>query len=267
MDHDPTHQDITQFFQRFNRELRTRHLELKGITTDGSALYPGPISQVFEGTPHQVCQFHVIKELTQAVIHAVAQARKQLKATLPKLSRGRPTKAHRRAAWRKKRIEGKITDLFDHRYLFVKHRLTAGEKKTLRRVTRGQPHLRALREIMDEVYRLFDRRCRSDTALQKLATLRRRVRRFKRVGQTLKKIFSPNLEKALTFLDDDLFPSTSNAAERAFRRHRKMQKAVYSVRTQPQISRRIALDIQRDDQADGRMRTICSLHRQRSGSP
>jgi len=41
------------------------------------------------------------------------------------------------------------------------------------------PRLRTLRSIADEVYRLFDRRCRTDTALEKLAGLRRRVRRFK----------------------------------------------------------------------------------------
>jgi len=40
---------------------------------------------------------------------------------------------------------------------------------------------------MDQVYRLFDRRCRTETALEKPAKLRRRVRRFKTLGHTLKK--------------------------------------------------------------------------------
>lgn len=116
---------------------------------------------------------------------------------------------------------------------------------------------------MDEVYRLFDRRCRTDTALEKLARLRRRVRRFKYVGHTLNKLFSENLDKALTFLDDALLPATSNAVERGFRRHRKMQKTVYRVRTQAQISRRIALDMQRDAQAEGRILTTHTLHEER----
>ncbi|MBI3950126.1 MAG: hypothetical protein HY314_06695 [Acidobacteria bacterium] len=38
---------------------------------------------------------------------------------------------------------------------------------------------------MDQVYRLFDRRCRMDTASAKLAKLRRRVGRLKPVGKTL----------------------------------------------------------------------------------
>jgi len=44
--------------------------------------------------------------------------------------------------------------------------------------------------------------------------LERGVQRFKVLGDTLKKLFSPTLEKALTYLDDKLLPSTSNAVER-----------------------------------------------------
>ncbi len=268
LDHDPTHDDIIRFFQRFKKELDARELTLQGITTDGSPLYPVPIAQVFgDDIRHQVCEFHVIKELTRAALHAVAKVRKQLKATMPKLGRGRPSKAKTQAARCKKRIEKKIADLFENRYLFVKHHLTASEKRTLQRITRGLRHLRTLRDIMDEVYRLFDRRCRTDTALEKLAKLRSRVRRFKRVGQTLNKLFSPNLDKALTFLDDSLLPATSNAVERGFRRHRKMQKTVYRVRTQAPISRRIAVDIQRDAQAHGRTQAAQSLHNERNGYP
>ena len=74
---------------------------------------------------------------------------------------------------------------------------------------------------MEQVDALFDRRCRTQTALAKLATLRRRVQRFPALGETLKKLFAPTLEKALTFLDDTLLPSTSNAVERGNRRYRK----------------------------------------------
>ena len=159
----------------------------------------------------------------------------------------------------------KVRDLFDHRHLFVQHHLTEAQRKTLQRVSRGQPLLRDLREIMDEVYRLFDRRCRTDTALAKLARLRRRVRRFQRIGKTLDKLFSPNLEKALTFLDDKLLPSTSNAVERGNRRHRKMQKSVYRVRYAPQLRARIALDMLRESRATPRSETTKTLHYARAG--
>ena len=168
-------------------------------------------------------------------------------------------------AARKKRIEQKIANLFDHRHLFVQHHLTAAEQNTLRRITRGQPALRTLRQIVDEAYRLFDRRCRMETAQAKLARLRRRVSRFKGLRQTLNKLFSPTVEKSLTFLDDSLLPATSNAVERGNRRHRKMQKAVYRVRTGPHISQRIALDMLRDLQGQGRLQTTQVLHYARAG--
>jgi hypothetical protein len=118
---------------------------------------------------------------------------------------------------------------------------------------------------MDQVYALFDRRCRTQTALDKLAQLRRRLQRFPQVGETLKKLFAPTLEKALTFLDDKLLPSTSNAVERGNRRYRTMQKSVYRVRTQAQISARLALDMWREAQAEGRQQTLALLHRARAG--
>jgi len=265
LDHDPEHEDIRRFLRQFRAELDARGLKLQGITTDGSPLYPGPILEVFGPVAHQVCQFHIIAELTKSVLKAVAKTRRALKARMPALGRGRPgTPAHRRLARRKKRLHKQVTDLFEHRHLFVKHHINQAQKRTLRCLNRGQPRLRALRSIMDEVYRLFDRRCRAETALGKLAKLRRRVRPFKSVGKTLRKIFSPNLEKALTFLDDSLLPATSNAVERSNRRHRKMQNSVYRVRTQERIQGRIALDMQRDAQGAGRQQTIGTLHESRA---
>ena len=261
LDHDPTQADVESLFRTFQAALEERGLTLRGITTDGSALYPEPISQVFGDVPHQLCEFHVIKELTKGVLHALAKIRKELAATKPKLGRGRPSSVvARQTARRSKRIERKVGDLFQHRYRFVRHSLTPAQRHTLVRITRGRPELRTLRDIMDQVYRLFDRRCRTETALVKLARLRSRVRRFEWIGKTLQKLFSPNLDKALTFLDDKLLPSTSNAVERGNRRHRKMQKTVYSVRTKPHISARVALDMQREERAQQRDRTTNTLH-------
>jgi Transposase len=266
LDHDPTHADITAFFADFQASLGQRGLQVRAITTDGSPLYPQPIAAVFGAVPHQLCEFHVLKELTKAILRAVAAERKRLAARKPSLGRGRPSsRAARRAARQRKRLRQKVADLFEHRHLFVRHYLSAAEQKTLQRITRGLPQLRALRTIMDEVYRLFDRRCRTDTALAKLARLRRRVRRFTKVRRTLGKLFSPNLEKALTFLDDRLLPSTSNAVERGNRRHRKMQKTVYRVRTREHLRARVALDMLREARQQGRRETQDSLHDARAG--
>ena len=265
LDHNPTHDDMLAFFRRFKAALDSRGLTLQGITTDGSPLYPVPIAAVLGCVPHQICEFHVIKDITKAILHAIAKVRKSLKQRIPPQPRGRPSKAQRRTAALAKRMQRRIAELFENRYLFVQHHLTPAEEKTLRRVSRGLPILRSLRLIMDEVYRLFDRRCRMDTALKKLASLRRRVRRFKQVDRSLNKLFSPTLEKALIFLDDKLLASTSNAVERGNRRYRKMQKSVYRVRTQEHICHRIALDMLRDLRSTSRLQTTTVLHLARAG--
>src|SRR5262249_41403271 len=266
LDHDPTHDDIRAFFGRLKTALTARDLTLVGITTDGSALYPAPLREVFGKVRHQICQFHVVAEVVKAVLGAVASARKALAATQPKLPKGRPsTPAAKAAARTKKRLAAQGAALFTHRYLFVQRHLNKTDRKTLWRVSRGLPQLHALRAVMEQVYALFDRRCRTQTALAKLAKLRRRLQRFPQVGETLKKLFSPTLDKALTFLDDKLLPATSNAVERGNRRYRKMQKSVYRVRTQAQICARLALDMWREAHAEGRQHTLTALHRARAG--
>ena len=266
LDHNPTHEDILFFLARVLDQIRLRGKAVQGITTDASSLYPVPLALLFPGIRHQVCEFHIIKELTKAVLGILARQRKRLAEQKPKLPRGRPSKseAAQELLSQAKAIEERISVLFENRYLFVRHQLTAAERVLLQELIGTDELLRVLRQIMDEVYRLFDRRCRTDTALKKLSKLRRRVRRYRSLGTGLDKLYSPNLEKALTFLDDKLLPATSNAVERGNRRYRKMQKSVYRVRKQEAVQGRLALDLQRDQQADGRQSTLDSLHRTRN---
>ena len=248
LDHDPTHPDITTFLGRLKTALTERDLVLQGITTDGSPLYPEPIRTVFGAVAHQICTFHVLKELTQGILRAVAAER-------------------RRLARKSKQRQEKIRALFQGRFLFVKRRLKPREHRQLLSITRGLPQWRKLREIMEHISALLDRRCRTQTALDKLRKLRQWVKRFKWMGDTLKKVFSPTLEKALTFLDDKLLPATSNAVERGNRRHRKMHKSVYRVRSHVGVEGRIALDMIRESRAENRAQTIQALHQARRGSP
>ena len=166
LDHDPTHDDIRAFLGRLKTALVARGLTLCGVTTDGSALYPEPLLEVFGDVPHQICTFHIMAEVGKAVLGAVASTRKGLAATQPKLRRGRPsTPAAKQATRTKKRLEAQRAALFTHRYLFVQRHLSKTERKTLWRLTRGVPQLQKLRAIMEQVYALFDRRCRTQTAL------------------------------------------------------------------------------------------------------
>jgi len=76
LEHDPTHDDIRAFLRRLHTALSARDLTLFGVTTDGAALYPEPLREVFGKVRHQICQFHLVAEVVKAVVGAVASARK-----------------------------------------------------------------------------------------------------------------------------------------------------------------------------------------------
>jgi hypothetical protein len=268
LDHDPTQDDVRDFLKEFKGQLDKRGLEVLGLTTDGSSLYPAVLKELWPDARHQLCRFHVIKEITKAVLHALAVLRKEMTALIPQLGRGRPSKEQLPLTRKVKRQKHRVAELFEHRYLFVRHQLSKAQRQQLQRLTRGLPQLRRLRQIMDDVYRLFDRRCKTQTALKKLAKLRRRVRRFEELGQALNKLNSPNLEKSLEFLDDKLLGSTSNAVERGNRRFRKAQKSIYSVRTKCHLEQRLALDMHCEQRGPQQKQTTKTLHRVRSaGDP
>ena len=157
-----------------------------------------------------------------------------------------------------------MTDLFESGHLFVRHHLTPPSEPRLKRLgARGAATAGAACD-----------HGRGLSACSTAAAARTRrwpswlgcgngVRRYRSLGRSLDKLQSPNLEKALTFLDDKLMPATSNAVERGNRRHRKMQKTVYRVRRQQWLKGRLALDLRRDQQAAGRQATSSCLHKAR----
>ena len=107
LDHDPTHKDITRFFRWFRKELHQRDLKLLGVTTDGSPLYPEPLAEIFDGVSHQVCEFHVLKEINDRILKALAQVRRQLKKKMTKLKRGRQSSLN---DWKDARQKIKLQD-------------------------------------------------------------------------------------------------------------------------------------------------------------
>jgi hypothetical protein len=264
LDHKPTHKDVRAFLKEFKGQLDHRGLAVRGITTDASALYPKVIKELWPDTQHQSCTFHAIKEINKSVLRTLAKLRKEMLALIPKFKRGHPNKEQQTQMRRFEHRKQRVADLFEHRHLFVRHHLSAAQKNLLKKLTRGQRQLRALRQIMDEVYRFYDRRCKRATALRRLQKLRQRVRRFKRLRRALTKLNSPNLEKTLLFLDDKRLGATSNAVERANRRFRKAQKSIYCVRTKEHLEQRLALDLHRELRATKRAQTLKTLHRARS---
>jgi hypothetical protein len=58
LEQDPNPEDMIAFFRSFQAALQARQLTVKGITTDGSTLYPAAIQAVWGDLPHQICEFH-----------------------------------------------------------------------------------------------------------------------------------------------------------------------------------------------------------------
>jgi hypothetical protein len=94
----------------------------------------------------------------------IAPARNHRDGQEPRLPR--TPEATRKA---RRRRERKVGDLFEHRLRFAKRQLTPAERRTLQRISRGVPQLRALRKLVEEIDRLFDRRCPTETTLTKRA--------------------------------------------------------------------------------------------------
>ena len=261
----PEKEDIAVLLSLFKIELVSRGLSLQGITTDGSPLYPEAIKELFPGAGHQICRFHVIKEINKSVLRSVAAVRRELKAGIPARPRGRPTAASRQVREEIDRLDALHKDLFDHRYLFVRRELDPSERETLERISEPFPELRQIRGVVEEMHLLYDGQCKTVEALKKLEALRERVNQMEELAKSLKRLSSENMEKSLTYLDTEGFPGTSNAVERGNRRHRKMQKSVYRVRTLEQVRQRIALDMLRERGMKVPIQVFKFLHAWRCG--
>jgi hypothetical protein len=131
LDQDPTHDDVYAFLKEFRGQREKRGRVVRGITTDGSPLYPKVLNDLWPDVPHQLCAFHVLKEITKAILHAVAKLRKEMTADIPKQPRGRPSKQLLGRVRKAARQKQRVADLFEHRHLFVRHHLSATQKGLL----------------------------------------------------------------------------------------------------------------------------------------
>jgi hypothetical protein len=86
--------------RRFLKNLKTWGLEPGVVVTDGSNLYPAVLAELWPGARHQLCVFHVLKELHKHVLDAVRRLRRGLSR---RGNRGRKRKPGRRPKGRARR--------------------------------------------------------------------------------------------------------------------------------------------------------------------
>jgi transposase len=160
---------------RFLRQLQAHGFRPQVVVTDGSSLYPALLAEIWPQAEHQLCVFHVLKDINEQVLDAVRRIRREMRRRGQrgrKRKPGRPKKGSRRQQ-RQRTLRDKADFVYKHRYLIVKRpeKLTAQQQKDLVQMLADAPSLRPLQAFVAEVYRLFERSQTEATAWRRHAAL------------------------------------------------------------------------------------------------
>jgi transposase-like protein len=237
--------------RRFLQNLKTWGLAPTVVVTDGSNLYPALLAELWSDAEHQLCVFHVIKDINQLILDAVRRLRSAMSRrgrAGRKKKRGRKgAKSRAATARRGLTLKQKSSFVFKHRYLIVKRRenFTAKDREDLARMVEYLPELATLRRFADRIYWLFDTPKDWHQACCRRAVIVRDAA-FQAV---------PELARALKQVDEEKFPKlmaylahpvsrrvrTNNHVERTNRLFRFLEKVRYKWRRRRTLVRFVVL--------------------------
>jgi hypothetical protein len=239
--------------RRFLKNLKTWGLMPRVVVTDGSNLYPAVLGELWPEADHQLCVFHVQKEINELILDAVRRLRTAMsrrgKAGRKK-KRGRKGKRAKAAAARRGlTVKQKAHFVFQHRHLIVKRRenLTESERDDLKRMVEYLPELGTLRRFADRIYRLFDTpkdyhqaSCRRAAILRDPGFLA-----VPELVQAMEQLGPEKFPKLMAFLDHPLSQRvrTNNHVERTNRRFRFLEKVRYKWRRRRTLVRFVVLTL------------------------
>jgi hypothetical protein len=239
--------------RRFLNNLKTWGLMPRVVVTDGSNLYPAVLAELWPDADHQLCVFHVIKEINKLVLDAVRRLRTAMTRrgrAGRKKKRGRKSKKAKAATARRgPSVKEKASFVFKHRHLIVKRRDNLGEteRDDLARALEYLPELATLRRFADRIYWLFDTpKDAQQAGCRRAAVVRDPA--FRAV---------PELVKAMEQLDEEKFPKlmaylkdpvsrrvrTNNHVERTNRMFRFLEKVRYKWRRRRTLVRFVILTL------------------------
>jgi Transposase len=258
--------------RRFLGNLKNHGFLPQVVVTDGSNLYPKVLAELWPNARHQLCVFHVLKDINQHVLDAVRRLRRQHgKTGGRKRGRGRPSKAQQRSqASRGMSRKQQAHDIWKHRYLLVTRpeNLTGQQRRKLSVMFGYLPDLRLLREFVLRVYRLFDPKRSVPQACNQWAALVTTEKYLSDpdLAKAVAMLSSEKYEKMIAYLDSPLGQRvrTNNHVERTNRRLRYLEKVRYKWRRRRTIVRFLvlALDRWRHRRADSAINT-----QQRASNP
>jgi transposase-like protein len=241
--------------ERFLSRLKRSGLEPQVVITDGSSLYPAVLAELWPEAEHQLCVFHVIKDINEHVLDAVKRLRRELSRRGNrgrKRKRGRPTKAQR--AYRKRRrktLKEKAHFVFKHRYLIVtrKENLSSADRKRLRKMFEYLPGLRTVRTFVERMHRLFDADQSEHQAYCRRAALvgNPAFQQVPELAKAMEMLKPEQFAKMIAFLRSPAAKRvrTNNHVERANRKLRYYEKVRYKWRRRRTIIRFLLLAIDR----------------------
>jgi hypothetical protein len=241
--------------RRFLGNLATWGLMPRVVVSDGSNLYPAVLAELWPDADHQLCVFHVIKDINQLILDAVRRLRTAMnrrgKAGRKKKRGRKGAKSKAAAARRGMTIKEKAHFIFKHRHLIVKRRenLTESERDDLTKMLEYLPELRTLRRFADRIYGLFDTpKDAQQAGCRRSAIVRDRA--FQAVPELVKameQLAEEKFSKLMAYLKNPISRRvrTNNHVERTNRMFRFFEKVRYKWRRRRTLVRFVvmALDV------------------------
>jgi transposase-like protein len=239
--------------RRFLKNLKVWGFNPRVVVTDGSNLYPALLAELWSEAAHQLCVFHVIKDINKLILDAVRRLRNAMKRRGQagrKKKPGRPKKDAKAAARRRgPTVKEKAHFVFRHRYLIVQRRenLTAAECDDLRRMLEYLPELATLRRFADRIYWLFDTpkdvhqaSCRRAALVRESAFLA-----VPELAKALEQLSAEKFPKMMAYLRSPIGQRvrTNNHVERTNRKIRFWEKVRYKWRRRRTLVRFVVLKL------------------------
>jgi transposase-like protein len=238
--------------RRFLKNLNRWGFRPEVVVTDGSNLYPTILAELWSDAHHQLCVFHVLKDLHKLVLDAVRGMRRAMSRRGNrgrKRKRGRPPKS--RAKRRKLSNKEKSAFVFKHRWLIVKRRdeMTPQEQADLATMLGYLPELKVLRDFVDRLEVLFEEEQSEARAWGRHADLlsTRCFQKIPELAAALALLPAEKFAKMIAFLKSPACRRvrTNNHVERINRKLRYEEKSRYKWRKRRTTVRFLVLMLDR----------------------
>jgi transposase-like protein len=244
-----------EHMRRFLNNLRSCGLLPAVVVTDGSELYPAVLAELWPRARHQLCVFHILKDINDLIIAAVRRLAKGMARrgnAGRKRQRGRPSKKQQRTrAAAGPTLKEKANFIRKHRFLIVKKtsELDKQQWENLVVMFSYLPALRTLWYFAREVYGLFEKEARVQTLWKRRAALlgNKTYQEVAELAEAMAMLQAGKFTKAVAFVYSRAAEKvrTNNHVERANRTFRFSEKSRYKWRSRKWVLRFVLLIVDR----------------------